>query len=275
MPPRIQKADGTFEPFNRGKLFNSLVRTGATQDRAEEITEILEREIKENMTTGEIYHRAFALLGEQHKAAARYSLKRAILDFGPSGFPFEAYLAQMFQKEGYTTHIDQIVTGKCVQHEVDVVAQKDAMTLYVEAKFHNSIGFKTDLETALYVKARLEDIAARPENPNPMRGMLVTNTKFTSVAIEYALCAGVELLAWDFPEKNNLHDRIEAANIYPITALSTLNKQDKLALLDRKIVLCNNLPQQRDALVAAGVSPKKMDTVFSEAALLCIPGKGI
>ncbi len=228
------------------------------------------------MTTGEIYHRAFALLGEQHKAAARYSLKRAILDFGPSGFPFEAYLAHMFQKEGYTTLIDQIITGKCVQHEVDVVAKKDTTTLYVEAKFHNSIGFKTDLETALYVKARLDDIAAGgPENSHSMRGMLVTNTKFTSVAITYAQCADIELLAWDFPEKHNLHDRIEAANIYPITALTTLNKQDKLTLLDKKIVLCNDLPQQKDALIAAGVSPKKIDAVFSEAAGLCIPGKGI
>ncbi len=46
MPPRIQKADGTFEPFNRDKLFNSLIRTVATQGRAEEITEILEGEIR-------------------------------------------------------------------------------------------------------------------------------------------------------------------------------------------------------------------------------------
>ena len=35
--------------------------------------------------------------------------------------PFEAYLAELFEREGYKTKIDQIVQGKCVEHEVDVV----------------------------------------------------------------------------------------------------------------------------------------------------------
>ena len=276
MPPRILKADGSLEAFNRDKLLRSLLRSGAAQGRAEEITQQLEREVKDGMTTGEIYHRAFTLLQEHKKtAAARYSLKRALLDFGPSGFPFEAYLAEMFRAEGYSARIDQIIQGKCVEHEVDVVATKGNQTLYVEAKFHNNAGFKTDLQTALYVKARLEDIAARPGNPEPMQGLLVTNTKFTSLAVAYAQCAGVELLGWEYPDQGNLHDRIDAANVYPITELTTLNKQDKIALLGKKIVLCNHLVEQGDALLQAGVSRNKIDSVFSEAAGLCIPGNDI
>jgi len=68
---------------------------------------------------------------------------------------------------------------------VDVVVRQNGAILYVEAKFHNAAGFKTDLKTVLYVKARLDDIRAARKNAGaqePMRGMVVTNTKFTSVA---------------------------------------------------------------------------------------------
>ncbi len=86
-------------------------------------------------------------------AAAKYSLKRAILDLGPSGFPFESYLAKIFEFEGYQTAVDQVIKGGCVEHEVDVVltkkGEKKSEVIYIEAKFHNSAAFKTDLKTVL------------------------------------------------------------------------------------------------------------------------------
>ena len=144
----VAKADGTEEPFNPEKLVASLMRAGAEHGLARDIARAVEAPLVSGTTTHEIYRRAFAKLRDARRGvAARYSLKRALLEFGPSGFPFEAYLAELFRAEGYTAKTDQIVRGKCVEHEVDVVLQKGGITTYVEAKFHNAAGFKTDLKT--------------------------------------------------------------------------------------------------------------------------------
>jgi hypothetical protein len=139
------------------------------------------------------------------------------------------------------------VQGKCVDHEVDVVTEKDGLKTYVEAKFHNAAGFKTDLKVVLYVQARVEDIGNGA-------GMVVTNTKFTSKAIEYSECKQLELLAWDYPQSRTLHERIDKAGLYPVTALTTLSNHEKRALLSNRIVLCKSLCRTHKHLQKFGVS---------------------
>jgi hypothetical protein len=272
----VIKSDGGTEAFDPHKLTSSLLRAGADAQTAKDISAEIHSEMYSGITTNQIYRTAFShLRNHRRTAAARYSLKRAILDFGPSGFPFEAYIAEIFRKEGYTAKIDQIIKGGCVEHEVDVVIEKGGKTKYIEAKFHNTLGFTTDLKTTLYVKARIEDIEKNPHNPKPMDGLLVTNTRFTSIAVQYATCAGIGLLGWDYPAHNNLHDKIDAAKVYPITALTTLTKPEKTALLNAKVVLCNDLYTQEAALHKAGVRASRTEAIFTEAAGLCVPGKGI
>ncbi len=275
----IAKADGTQEPFNPEKLVASLMRAGAEHGVARDISRAIEKELYPGITTQEIYRHAFSKLRDARRgAAARYSLKRAILEFGPSGFPFEAYISELFRAEGAQTQIDQIIKGACVEHEVDVVVHQNGAITYVEAKFHNAAGFKTDLKTVLYVKARLDDIqAARKQKglQEPMRGLVVTNTKFTTVAAQYASCAGVEILGWEEPAGKTLQDRIDAVGLYPITALTTLNRREKIALLSQKIVLCNALGTDTRALSVSGITGQKADHVLEEVGALCVPGKHI
>ncbi len=272
----VTKSDGTSEPFNSGKLIQSLERAGAKSDAAQQISRDIEKELWSGISTREIYSRAFARLRE-HKvtAAARYSLKRALLDFGPSGFPFEAYIAELFRAEGFSARIDQIIMGACVEHEVDVVVDKKDETVYVEAKFHNAAGFKTDLKTVLYVQARINDIATAQRGVGTTRGLVVTNTKFTSKAVQYAQCQGLELLGWDYPQGNTLHERIDRAGIYPVTALTTLSNREKTALLSQHVVLCKALPQDEKALAHAGVAGEKRNAVLEEVGALCVPGSDI
>ncbi len=265
----IAKADGTTEEFDPEKLVNSLKRAGAKPQEAALITRDIEQELWDGMSTEEIYARAFERLREhRHGVAARYSLKRAVLDFGPSGFPFEDYIGELFRAEGKGASVRKIIKGRCVEHEVDVVVEDGKGTLYVEAKFHNAAGFKTDLKVVLYVQARIDDIGKG-------RGMVATNTKFTDKAIEYASCKGLELLAWDYPHGATLHDRIDKAGLYPITALTTLSRSEKTALLSQQMVLCNSLPAHTDMLGRAGVSGRKADQVLEEVGALCVPGKGL
>jgi hypothetical protein len=279
---QVAKADGEREPYNPDKLRASLKRAGAAPDIAGSIAADVERGLYDGIPTREIYAKAFAELREHRThAAARYSLKRAVLEFGPSGFPFEQYLGELFRAEGYKDVLtDQIIQGACVEHEVDVVYQDGPKRFYVEAKFHNALGFKTDLKTVLYVKARIDDIhdlvkASPPKAHEDVRGLVVTNTKFTSVAVEYASCKGLELLGWDYPRDHTLHERIDRARVYPVTALTSISHREKTALLSQKKVLCSDISTDTRALAAAGVRGTRADRALEEAGALCVPGSDI
>ncbi len=266
----VSKADGTTEAFDPEKLVSSLKRAGAATHTAETIARDVEKELWSGISTQEIYGRAFARLREHRRGvAARYSLKRAVLDFGPSGFPFESYIAELFRAEGFAAEVDQMIRGKCVEHEVDVVVHKGEAKTYVEAKFHNTLGFRTDLKVALYVQARIEDIAGAGELA---RGLIVTNTKFTSKAIQYASCHGLELLSWDYPHGSTLHERIDASALYPITALTTLSQREKRALLEGRIVLCKSVSDRTEVLENIGVRGTKAHAVLEEVGALCTMG---
>ena len=112
MPLQIAKADGSFEYFKVEKLRRSLRRSGATPDEVQMIVSKIETELYEGMKTQEIYRHAFNLLRQQKlPIAARYSLRRALFSLGPTGFPFELFLARLFTAEGYQTQTGIIIEG--------------------------------------------------------------------------------------------------------------------------------------------------------------------
>ncbi len=277
----ITKSDGEAEAFDAGKLVRSLTHAGADESSAKTIAHDIEKQLWSGISTQEIYSRAFKLLREHRKGvAARYSLKRSVMEFGPSGFPFEMYISELFRAEGFKTEVDQIVQGACVEHEVDVVIHKQNEITYTEAKFHNTVGFKTDLKTVLYIQARIFDIreaekAKKREERITVSGLVVTNTKFTDKALQYAQCQGLEVLGWDNPSGATLHQRIEKNNLYPVTALTSLTAREKMALLSSKVVLCRSLPNEGSALRDAGIVGKRADEVFNEVGSLCFPEKDI
>ncbi len=211
----IVKADGTVAIFDPSKLRASLLRAKASEEATEKVMSQIMPEIREGMTTKEIYNHAFRYLVEHQKPVAqRYSVRRALLDMGPTGFPFEDFVAETLKVRGYETLTRQNVLGGCVQHEVDVVAWNKDELIMVEAKFHNGLGVKSDLKVALYVKARMDDIKENVfdyggENRKVTDGWLVTNTKFSSTALHYGLCQKLTMIGWNYPEKGNLQDMIE------------------------------------------------------------------
>jgi hypothetical protein len=206
----ITKSSGEREVFNPSKLEQSLLNSGATSDVARSVVEHISREIEDGMSTSMIYDHAFYLVGKKMKpVAARYSLRRALGDLGPSGFPFEKFMASVFKMYGYEAENNQFIKGHCAEHEVDLVAWNENKLLMAEAKFHNQIGLKSDLKVALYVKARFDDLRNIDFFYGKKRrldeGWLITNTKFTDRAISYASCAGLRLMGWNYPPENNLH----------------------------------------------------------------------
>ncbi len=270
----IQKADGTMEPFDQSKLVRSLKRSGSGAELATKIVERVIAELKDRMTTQEIYSYAFNLLRQyEHQypaAAARYSIKRAILDLGPSGFPFEQFIAGVMEAHGAeNVETGVAITGKCVPHEVDVTGDAHGKRFGIEVKFHNSLSTKTDLKVALYIKARFDDLAQAKGKDKIDQGWLVTNTRFTRNVIRYAKCIGsLELLGWDYPHGRGLEVLIEEANLHPITMLTTLTNREKRNLLDMDKVLCKDIQNNRDILLDAGVKNDKIENVLEQVTAL-------
>lgn len=275
MSIQIVKADGSKEPFVRAKLESSLFRTGADAATAKQVVDRIESELRDGMTTGEIYSRAFGLLKENFRPVARkYSLRRAILDLGPAGYPFEKYVADLFRAQGYEAVTDQIVRGRCVEHEVDVVAWKGDELVMVEAKFHNEIGTKSDLKVALYVKARTDDLSASlfdfgGRQRKLTQGVLVTNTKFTEKAIEYAECQGLTLVGWNYPAQGNLEHMIEKAGLHPVTSIPNLSETNRKILITNGLVLCKDVLAKRDSLAGLGIAENAVKTIADDARFIC------
>jgi hypothetical protein len=250
----ITKADGSRELFNQEKLIGSLLRAGSSRKNANDILEHIQSELTDGMTTKDIYRHAFEMLHKEDKPIAiRYSLKKAILELGPSGFPFEKFIAEIFKADGFSTLTGQVVNGFCVEHEIDVIAWNKEKLIMCEAKFHNEGGMKSDLKVALYVKARFDDLRKMTFKYGKERkldeGWLITNTKFSKTAIEYGSCqGGLIMIGWNYPPKGNLHDMILEAKLHPLTCLTSLKTTHKKALLDLGIVLCKSISENKDIL---------------------------
>ena len=266
----IVKADGSSEYFKVEKLRRSLRRAGASTDEISTVITDVEAHLHERMTTQEIYRYAFEQL--RHYAAstaARYSLRRALFGLGPTGFPFEAFLARLFTAEGYEVRTGITLSGKCVDHEIDVAAFDATSSFIAEAKFHSRPGIKSDLQVAMYSYARFLDLQQQRICTEDHCGInsfwIITNTKFTSSAERYALCSGLQLLSWDYPKRNNLHDRIQRSGLYPITVLRSLTTKQTSMLIERGVIVCQDIIDRPSLLRHLHLSTKKTESLLAEA----------
>jgi hypothetical protein len=272
----VTKASGERSPFLEEKVRNSLQRAGANAEQIEFIIREIRNQLYDGMSTRNIYKIAYSLLksGARHQAA-RYHLKYAIMELGPSGFPFEKYIAELLKKEGYKTQTGQILQGRCVTHEIDVIAEKASDVMLVECKYHNLSGTNCNVKIPLYIHARFNDIEAhrhkKADHPNDKKrkGWIVTNTRFTSDAIQYAGCSGLGLLGWDHPFGHGLKDRIDQYGLYPITCLTSLTSAEKHKLLEKEVVLCSDLLKRSNILSSIGIKTLRAATILNEANNLC------
>ncbi len=272
----ITKANGEREIFDVTKLESSLRRAGANENIIKEVVDEVTKVLFDGVSTSEIYHKAFEVLREKEKmSATRYSVRRAVMDMGPYGFPFEDFVGEIFRTKGYKVEVGKTVSGACVLHELDVFAYNEDEVVGVEAKFHNNSGVKSDLKTALYVKARFDDLQKGDYYKKMIEGkvhkrMIFTNTKFTTRAIQYGNCVGLYLVGWSYPEKGNLNDLIDETGLHPITSLQSLTSKQKDSFLKQGIVLCRDLKEGgENLLVSFGIAKNKVNDVLVEINALC------
>ena len=228
----------------------------------------------QGISTKEIYNRSFALLKKNKRhLASKYKLKKAIYELGPTGFPFEQFISYILKYSGYETSVGRVLNGKCVTHEIDVVAHKNNETILVECKFHSEQGPKCNVKVPLYINSRYQDIKENwklKKNRTLLKqGWVVTNTRFTKDALIYGSCADLYLVSWDYPKGNSLKERIDRLSLYPITVSTILSNREKQFLLARNIVLCRNLSEESFHLDHLGVSDLRKGKILNEIKLIC------
>lgn len=265
----VVKASGKTVLFNKHKLESSLRRSGATTAVVEEILSEIDGMLYNGITTKKIYKRAFSILKRRNNStAARYKLKKALLELGPEGFSFEILVSELLKRQGYKSKVSVIYTGKCVTHEIDVVAEKDNEILLVECKFHNDAKRICNVKVPLYIHSRFRDIENQitqsKSETKIYKCLIVTNTRFSIDASQYASCVGLQTMSWDSPSDNNLKDLIDGSGLHPITCLTKMTKAEKQQLLQMGIVLCSDLESKSNALEKIKISPSRREHILNE-----------
>ena len=271
----IIKSTGEKAAFSEKKLKRSLQNSGASIEQIDFILSEVKSKLFPEMTTKSIYKLAYTLLrnGSRH-IAARYQLKKAIMELGPSGYAFEKYVAEILKYQGYKTEVSQFIKGKCVTHEVDVIAEKENLYCLIECKYHSDRSKSSDVKVPLYIKSRFEDIKVEllkiPSHAlKKHQGWVVTNTQFSLDAIQFGNCSGLNMISWSYPEKGSLKNLIDSLGLYPVTCLTSLTKSEKQFLLDKKIVLCKEISNSEKVLQEIISNPNRIYTILKEAEQLC------
>jgi hypothetical protein len=274
-PINIVKYSGDVVAFDVDKLINSLRRSQASEELIQQIVAQVQDQLYEGITTKKIYKMAFKMLkGKSRVSASKYKLKKALMELGPSGFPFEKLVGKLLAHEGFSTQVGIIVQGNCVQHEIDVIAQKENKHYMIECKYHSDQGRFCNVKIPLYIHSRFLDVEKQWESQKGHeakihKGAVYTNTRFTTDAIKYGKCVGLQMTSWDYPTGNGLKNRIDLSGLHPLTALTTLTKAEKTKLLDEGIVLCKELHESPVLLEKIGIDKKRHKKILEDSEALC------
>lgn len=193
----------------------------------------------------------------------RVSLEFGLRHLGPTGEPFEGYVARLLAAFGYRTELAARRAGRTVEHEIDIVAEREDRTLFCECKLRTKPDARVDLGTVLAAFGRAADLGALGDGP--VQAWLITNARFTDDAEAFALGSGLHLLGWDQPPDSDLPSRIDEVGRYPITALPHLPDAAARRLVAAGIVDTDALLAAPQRLEDSGVLPARIAQILAEA----------
>lgn len=265
----VIKESGEKERFSRQKAAIALRRAGLSSKESDEALRRLRPRLYDGITTKKIYGMLYRLIEDMRpEVSHRYNLKRALFDIGPEGYGFEDFISRLLSIEGYKTDVRQILTGKCVNHEIDVVASKGGDRYMIECKFHNQYGTRCRIQTVLYVYSRFLDLKAGAGMglcPDMTKPWLITNTKFSEDVVSYAECMEIPLLGWRYPARESLEALIDRTRCYPISVIP-MHGDILRKLLSRKIVTVFDVPESGPGLAdLSGIPLSKARDIVEKA----------
>ncbi len=274
MNPLIINARGEKEPFSLNKVYQSARRVGASKALAQEIAKTLQKEVYPGIKTKKIFKRVKSMLHQTTpRAALRFNLKEGMRKLGPTGFPFEKYIGEILISKGFEVKYNRHLAGRCVTYEIDFLAKKGKFLYIGECKYRRRSGERVDLQVSLANYARfldLKEALGKKSKDLTIEGLLVTNTKFTSQALRYCSCVGIELLGWNWPKGDGLEDLIDSEKLYPITILPSFKGHLIDVFSAKKMMLVKDLLEDSPGKIARRLNLSKghIDPLIKEAKIL-------
>jgi hypothetical protein len=273
----IVNSMGIREPFSEKKVFSAMKRSGASNEVANRVLDQVKENLLPDMTTAELFKMVRTLLkGAELQTSIRFNLKESMRLLGPAGFIFEKYIADVFRECGYEVKINQIVKGRCVDYEMDVLAKKDGVLYLGECKYRNSQGDKVDVNVCLKEFALLNDVRngghfSKDASISSVQSLIITNTKFTDQAIKYAECEGIYLLGWRYPLDGGLEKIIDERGLYPITILPSFKNHLMDYFAEKDMMLAKDVLDIQDIAKfseTAKIPARQIESLCKEAKIL-------
>lgn len=262
---KILKSTGELTDYDPMKIRRSLRRAGAKPEVVDHVLAKVEKELRRGMTTKDLYRIVHRVLKDENEHVAhRYNLRSALLKLGPAGFKFEKYVASVLSALGWETEIPaEELRGRCIHHEVDVIARGDGKTVMIEAKFRNDFRDFVKLKDTMATWARWADLNDASANgagaPRFDEAWIVTNGKISSRSQAWALCKGMEVIGWKYPKKGSLEQLVDSSAMYPITAIDTLTGHELERFSEAGIMLCREVAEDEPEKLAetTGIAPRR------------------
>jgi len=267
----VTKFDGTRQPFDKNKIVRTCMRMGATNAAAESIAEEIENRVYDGIETKKILQMIFRSL-RKHKPVTRHQidLRKALSLLSPAP-DFERFIQLLLSEHGYEVTPNQILRGRCVEHEVDAIARKNGKTCIVEVKHHYQYHTPTSLDVSRISRAVFEDVTEAYElglnNLKIDYALIVCNTKLSEHAKRYADCRGISHIGWSSPLNRDLQTMIEEKKLYPITFLKGLNTETRNKLASNGVILLKQLTEKtpKELRKQTRVSKEKLESIVGKA----------
>ena len=274
----VTKANGKNEAFSKWKVVRTCLRLGATQETAKTIADEIESRLYEGITTRTILQMIYRRLKKRKPVMKLQTDLRRSLSLLRSAPDFEQYIHILLAEHGYEVTPNQIIRGKCVEHEVDAIAQKNGKTCIVEVKHHYKYHTPTSLDVTRISRAVFEDLTEGHQlGHNNLKidyAMIVCNTKLSEHAKRYANCRNIKHISWSSPPKQDLQTMIETKKLYPITILKGLNTNTLNKLTSNKIIMLKQLTERTiPDLRRQTVIPKEKLRSMVDSAKAILSGK--
>jgi len=243
----VNKADGTKQEFDKGKIVRTCLKMHASEEEAREVADKVESKIFEGIATKKILELIFFYLKSYRpEVKQQIDLREAISLLRPKP-DFENFVGIVLREEGYEVDPPQLIRGRCVEHEIDGIAKKGMDTIYVEVKHHFQSHTYTGVSVFLKTWAVFVDLVDGFElHKSPYKfnkALVVCNTKFSDHALQYARCKNISHIGWNTPEEHSLQKMVWDKRLYPITLIKSLDKRTEGRLGDSGVILLKQLAE--------------------------------
>ena len=241
----VTKADGSKQLFDKEKVVRTCLRMGASRALASEVAEKVESRVYEGMPTARVLHLIFRFMREDKPGVRHLIDLRKGLSLMSSKPEFEEFVRVLLKYQGFEVSSNQILKGRCGEHEVDAIARKGDVTYFVEAKHHLSYHALIGLDESRIARAVLEDVNENFEPTKTVvridKAMIVTNSRYSEHAIKYGRCRGIVQSGWNYPVNQGIEKVIEEKGLHPLSCLRGLRDEDRFRLVDSGLVLIRQL----------------------------------